>query len=150
MSATTIEYIAKVLVINEKNEVLVLTVGEYSGRPDKSYAPDLPGGIVDPGETVLDAAVRELYEETKIGVEPTSFELLYTSTGYFPDEQKSVMKFLYLIHLNETPSITLSPEHVAYQWASLRTLSSEVRFRTFCKESIEYCFASKLLSVSDE
>jgi 8-oxo-dGTP diphosphatase len=48
-------------------------------RPDKHAYPDvwdLPGGLVEPGESDLDALVRELHEELGVHVETASVEYL--------------------------------------------------------------------------
>lgn len=47
------ESVAKALVTNDKNEALILTLGEHKERPEKSFRPDLPGGLVDPGKLKL-------------------------------------------------------------------------------------------------
>lgn len=54
------DYVA-ILALTEKNEVV--TVRQY--RPAvEQYTIELPAGIVDPGETPVEAARRELLEET--------------------------------------------------------------------------------------
>ena len=45
----------------------------------------LPGGGVDEGETVADAAIREVYEETGIDVELTTLVGVYSRLGLFTD-----------------------------------------------------------------
>src|SRR5690606_10989688 len=82
MTKPILESIAKVLVVNEKKEALILTVGEYKERPDKSFKPDLPGGLVDPGENELMAVTRELNEEAGIIANPESFNLVYAKTEF--------------------------------------------------------------------
>lgn len=145
MTKPTLESVSKVLLINEKNEALILTVGDYKGRPDKSFKPDLPGGGVDPGESDLIAVVRELDEETGIKVKPELFNLAYAETKFYADENKSVSKFLYLLFLNETPEVTLSWEHSEYGWVSLDSLMTSVEFRPFYDKAIRYCFSNNLL-----
>ena len=148
MTKPILESVAKVLVVNEKKQALILTVGEYKERPDKSFKPDLPGGLVDPGESELIAVTRELNEEAGIEIEAESFNLVYTKTEFYPKENKSVSKFLYLLFLTETPEVTLSWEHSDYSWVSLGDLMSSVEFRPFYEEAIQYCFSHKLLSVT--
>ena len=146
MQKTTLESVAKILVINSENKVLVLTTGEYKTFPEKSYKPDLPGGLVDPGEAERDAGIRELAEET--GITDSSVKdcsLVYAKTSYYPDKSKSVSKFLYTIHLNYVPDVTLSWEHSKYEWMDLETIKKGVEFRPFYKEAIEYGFSSGLL-----
>lgn len=139
------ESVAKVLVANEKNEVLILTLGEHKERPEKSYMSDLPGGLVDPGETELVAVARELQEETAIVADLERFELAYARTEFFESENKSVTKFLYLLHLDATPDVALSWEHSAYKWVPLKDIIDSVELRLFYKEAIEYCALNKLL-----
>lgn len=104
----TLESVAKVLVVNEKQQALILTVGDYKARPDKSFKPDLPGGLVDPGETELVAVRRELQEEAGIELNEADFGLVYAQTKFYSDEYKSVTKFLYVAHVEATPEVTIS------------------------------------------
>lgn len=145
MIQPTLESVVKVLVINDKNEVLILTVGEYKGRPDKSFKPDLPGGLVDPGESELDAVIRELREESGISVDSDLIKLLYTKTEFFELENKSVSKLLYLLKFTSTPEVTTSWEHSKYEWVSLEDLKENIELRPFYKEAVLYCFSNNLI-----
>jgi len=146
-SGAVIESVAKTIVLNENNEVLVLTVGEYKERPDKSHTPDLPGGqveIVD-GESEMAGAIREAEEEAGIVLHPSDMMLLYTKTRAFADENKSVSFFLYACILDHTPEVVISWEHENYEWVPLDSLLETKTFRPFYKEGIEYALANKLL-----
>ena len=58
---------ARAIVIDEQDHVL------FIGRPASEARPAhwiLPGGGIDPGETMLEAARRELFEETGLRVHP--------------------------------------------------------------------------------
>lgn len=145
MTKPILESIAKVLVVNERYEVLILTVGEYKGHPEKSFKPDLPGGLVDPGESELDAVVRELQEESGIVAEAGSMKLVFAKTEFFESENKSVTKSLFLLKLPKTPEVTLSWEHAEFQWVSLNDLRDKIELRPFYKEAVSYCFSNGLL-----
>lgn len=140
-----LESVSKVLVINEKNEALILTVGEYKARPDKSFKPDLPGGLVDPGETELIAVKRELEEEAGVVLPAEVFTLAYAKTEQFAPESKSVTKFLYIAKLDSTPEVQISWEHSEYEWVSMDTLKNTIELRPFYREAVDYCFKIGLL-----
>ncbi|MEU6247008.1 NUDIX domain-containing protein [Glycomyces sp. NPDC047010] len=60
-------YGARCIVIDEQDAVLFIGRSAAADRPARWF---LPGGGIDPGETPLDAAVRELFEETGLHVPP--------------------------------------------------------------------------------
>ena len=81
-----------IVPVTEDNEVVMLK--QY--RPAISdYLYELPAGMVDLGETIEEAARRELFEET--GLRAKSYEVLlkpsYTSVG-ISDETTAVVKMV--------------------------------------------------------
>ncbi len=81
---------------------------------------DLPKGLLEPGETPIEAAHRELQEET--GIAPATVQwvpdFLFTHRYNFTDRSgrptnKQLTVFLGVIHHN--PEIQLT-EHVSFQW----------------------------------
>jgi len=149
MSNPILESVAKALVINNDNQVLILKLGEYKERPEKSYKPDLPGGLVDPGENEHDAVIREVLEETGIAVNPKLTSLVYSGTEFIADENKSVSKHLFICRVDSNLEVKLSWEHSSYEWHDLEELQSKtVKLRAFYNEAIEYCFTNNILSIS--
>lgn len=57
--------VVRAVVLDENDRVLLLQVGEL-GNPEFGTAWELPGGGIEPGETHVQALIRELREETGI------------------------------------------------------------------------------------
>jgi 8-oxo-dGTP pyrophosphatase MutT (NUDIX family) len=146
-SGVIVESVAKTVIVNNNQEALVLTIGEYKERPDKSYTPDLPGGQVEigDGESELAGAIREAEEEAGIVLDANNMVLAYTKTRAFKDENKSISFFLYIAHIDDTPEVVVSWEHQNYEWVPLDRLLELKSFRSFYKEAIEYSFDNNLL-----
>lgn len=68
---------------------------------------EFPGGYVEEGETVRDAAIRELKEETDIVAEP----IRTGEKGVY--EELEVTPFLFAVDSNE---VELSKEHTEFRW----------------------------------
>ena len=141
---TRLESIAKILIIDGDGNVLTLTLSEHLKYPEKSYQPDLPGGIVDAGEPEHLGVIREVQEECGIDLDPAKIQLAYTETAYDKKENKSVTKLLYITHLDNTPAVTLSWEHSDYKWVSIAELHN-IDLRPFFNRAIQYAIERKII-----
>lgn len=141
---TAIESIAKLLIIDNRRRALVLTLGKHLKYPEKSFLPDLPGGVVDPGESEQFAAIREAQEECGINLDAKSIQLVYTETAFYEKENKSVTRMLYVAHVEEAPQITLSWEHSDYKWIPIDELHT-IELRPFFKQAIAYLITNDLV-----
>ncbi len=146
IDSSEIESVAKILIIDGQNRCLVLILGKHLKYPEKSYLPDLPGGIVDPGESEQSAVIREVHEECGIVLDPSSVQLAYSETLYYEKENKSVTKLLYIAYVGDTPSVTLSWEHSDYKWIAFNKLS-EVDVRPFFNDAIKYSRINNLIKL---
>jgi ADP-ribose pyrophosphatase YjhB (NUDIX family) len=71
---------ARVLVIDDQNRVLLVRPGYVAGW-------SLPGGGVDRGETLREAAVRELFEEAAVEpLEALHFHGMFANDRLFPGD----------------------------------------------------------------
>lgn len=75
---------------------------------------DLPGGIVEDGESDYEALFREVYEE--IGSSITVLKYLGSWSFKRTSDGRLIVANNYLCHLNYDDKICLSEEHIAYKW----------------------------------
>jgi len=111
---------AKILVIDNNNNVLVLRRSET--HPTAAFEPDLPGGVVEKGETTEQGAVRELLEETGILLDISNIvnpsETVKETKGPYEIERD-----LFVVYIDdEKPEVTLSWEHDQYSWVPIHEL----------------------------
>lgn len=118
------------LVLNEKGEFLLLRRSENSHTNPGKW--DLPGGKVNPDETLKEAVVREVEEETGISIYPGEI----AGEVNFELTKKRVIAIVfnggYVIS-----KVKLSYEHIEYAWTSLESIlgmeTLPVYFRDFFK-----------------
>ena len=137
--------VAKTLLINERNQALVLRRSIWPGKPARSHQADLPGGKVDNGELEHEAAAREIKEETGIVVDSHDLILGYTKTFYDDEKNQSHTKFFYILRIDRTPDVKLSYEHESYEWTPVPQLLEKYEFTEFYDESIRYLIGHGLI-----
>ncbi len=108
--ADGIESVVVGLIVRRGNKLLLLK------RRSDDYMPDvweIPGGHVDPGETIPQALSRELLEETGLHLH----HIIGKRGGYdYPGEFGLTRQWNFEV---KAPGLTIHhPEHTDYRWAS--------------------------------
>lgn len=105
------------VITNREGNVLLLkqTYG------DKRWG--LPGGGVEPGETIHEAIKRECCEEIGVDILVSAFTGLYYHKSF--NSQVGIFK----CDLPEGADVRLSSEHSEYKWVSTSELSEVQRLR---------------------
>ncbi len=105
------------VITNSEGYVLLLkqTYG------DKRWG--LPGGGVEPGETIHEAIKRECYEEIGLDILVSAFTGLYYHKSF--NSQVGIFK----CELPEGIQIRLSSEHSEYKWVNTSELGEVQRLR---------------------
>lgn len=99
-------------VITNAYEQVLLLKANYA-----DHAWGLPGGALDPGETIHQALIRECQEE--LGCE---VKVLYLSGVYYHSAVNS-QAFIFRCQLPEGSHIQLSDEHTQYAWFDLEQMA---------------------------
>lgn len=76
----------------------------------------VPAGKLESGEEPIQAAIRELYEETHIHISQN--DITSIGTLYVQKPKISYVYHMFQAQLIETPEIQLSSEHTQYLWVS--------------------------------
>lgn len=102
--------VAKLVLINPDNKYLLMY---RSDHPAYGNDPDLPGGTLEEGESLQEALLREVYEETKITVDAGLTHELYAGTNY---SDHNTLYGLFVARLDTRPEVVMSWEHSFYEW----------------------------------
>ncbi len=106
----------KAVVVNDKNEILLLQRSKKGFNPEKW---DLPGGHLEKGETIKEAVMREVSEETGLEIEVGEIlEIAEFSkdSEQFKDEKRGLR---FLAYLKQEDKVKISSEHQNYGWFTL-------------------------------
>ena len=103
---------ANVILVRDGKILLLLRAG---GWKTGSWGP--PGGGADPGESPAQAAIRETYEESGLGVKPGDLELLVQRTKH-----DFGMIYFYITDKFSGEGVKLSWEHSGFSWVDMKRI----------------------------
>ncbi|QPC45611.1 NUDIX hydrolase [Mangrovibacillus cuniculi] len=119
---------AATIVLNEQNEILLLK------GPRRGW--EMPGGQVEVGESIKEAAIRETKEETGIDVEIVKF------CGIFQNVEGSICNTLFLAK-SVGGNLTTSPESLEVGFYSIEQALEMVSWKNF-RQRIELCLTEDM------
>ncbi|MFJ7637719.1 NUDIX hydrolase [Peribacillus sp. NPDC097206] len=114
---------AATIVINEQGEILLIK------GPMRGW--EMPGGQVEEGESLKEAAIRETKEETGMDIEVLKF------CGIFQNVEESICNTLFLAK-PVGGTVTTSPESLEVGYYPIEQALEMVTFRNF-SQRIECC-----------
>jgi ADP-ribose pyrophosphatase YjhB (NUDIX family) len=119
---------AAAIVLNERNEILLIK------GPERGW--EMPGGVVEEGESLKNAAIRETKEESGIDIEVTKF------CGVFQNVSQSICNTLFL----GRPiggELTTTPESLEVGFFPIEVALEMVTWKNF-RQRIELCLNEEL------
>lgn len=118
---------AKILIRRRSDGLyLILWSSKWEERPDRSQKPDIPGGVVEENESMIEGLLREVREEIGVAIHPGSLHLAHALT-YDHNDWSSIFE-IYFAEINGDESITLSWEHESFRWLTAdEVLAMEIR-----------------------
>lgn len=125
------------IVLNSNNEILIMTrkSDDFMGGID-----ELPSGNMDSGETIYDALVREVKEETNLDIEHVNSYI--NSFDYISGSGKKARQYNFVVTVKSTADVKLT-EHDSYKWLSLADARSNPKITDEVKYTLEiYYFNS--------
>jgi 8-oxo-dGTP diphosphatase len=141
--STQIGSVAEVIIVNPDGEILLLRRNGADARRPLQW--DTPGGHVEPGEYIEDAAVREILEETGIILYPKQLKLAFTHTQILFDNL--CMNWLFFIaHIDKKLDVVIDPnEHDKSAWASIERAIEAITYDRQ-KEALQFIADNDLLA----
>ena len=115
---------AHAVITNEDGEVLLLK----ANYGDSSWG--LPGGALEPGETIHEALLRECLEELSCDVDVSYLSGVYYHSAY------NSQAFIFRCTLEPSATIKLSSEHTDYMFTPIEHMSPIQQHRV--RECLEY------------
>ncbi len=140
MTATC--FVAKAVVLDDNGKFLLLTRSDT--HPTLAGFFDLPGGMIEKHEEPGKGIEREILEESGLRVE--DLQVVYATTKFI--RGRSYPTLLYRVKVNgQSPSVILSQEHKAYEWATLDRLQKvEPHLAPTYQEAFEYICGNNILA----
>ncbi len=132
-----IKNVVGAVIVND-DKVLVLTrkSDDFMGGID-----ELPSGNLEPNESIYDALIREVKEETNLDVESV---LSFINTfDYLSSSGKKARQYNFAIKVKNINNIILT-EHDSYKWEPLSSIKNNPNITNEVKYTLEiYMFNNK-------
>lgn len=108
-------YVAAKAVIEHEGKILILRESNRYADGTETGNYDFPGGRIDPEETLEQALLREVAEETGMLIEKGDLFHVYENFVDIQGEDTHIVR-LYFICASMLPDVVLSDDHDDYQW----------------------------------
>lgn len=102
--------VAKLLLIDPNKKYLLL---HRNNHPVFGNDPDLPGGTIENYESLCDAMLREVKEETGISIMANNVRVIYSGAEF---SKNGTHYTLFTADLEILSTISISWEHSYYEW----------------------------------
>lgn len=107
----------KMVALQKHIEDILDYVSPVDNTNDEAYLLNIPKGRAEEGESSIEAAIRELREETGIDINPS--DIKYTlKDRYIGTDGNIYTTYLYSVEMEELPIISLGREFKGYVWLS--------------------------------
>ncbi|MFF2951792.1 NUDIX domain-containing protein [Kitasatospora sp. NPDC057965] len=120
----TIRYTADVVCARDDGRVLLI---KRRWSPHQGLFA-LPGGHVDPGERAVDAAARELLEETGVAVDPGALVMVGVFDAPGRDERGRYVSVAFLAKVPAGTKARAADDAAAVRWVPLTRLPERLAF----------------------
>ena len=123
---------AKVLILFKDKYLLLLRSDKEEICPSEW---DIPGGGIEPGETINEALIREVKEETGIDISSSDFSPI--KNWKMNKDGMEVGGTDFLCVLADLQKISLSAEHSRAQWFSGEEIMANEEIPAWLKEDVK-------------